>query len=50
LVAHSQDTRSGTVDPTARLSCSTQSDVSPYEYFGSIGIQIWIPRLPVVLG
>ena len=48
--AHSHETRSGTVAPTARDSCSTQSLVSRNVYFGSIGIQTWMPRLPVVFG
>ena len=49
-LAHSQLTRSGTVEPTAFEIRSTQPLVSSNEYFGTIGTQTWMPRLPVVLG
>ena len=47
---HSQETSSGTVWATALESRSTQSLVSRNVYFGTIGIQTWIPRRPVVFG
>jgi hypothetical protein len=49
--AHSHEMSSGTVEPTALEIRSTQALVSLKSYLPRmIGIQIWMPRLPVVLG
>ena len=40
----------GRSHPTARETRSTQALVSLNSYFGTIGIQTWMPRLPVTFG